>query len=186
MKKVKLILLVLAVPVMTAIVIFALLAGLVGLLFLSDKVENYRTRFVERNPNEFLPKLEQIYNIDFPGAIKDVKVAKTAVRSGPGRGGIDFILKFAGDPNTVESFLESFAEKSESWKYRADDIRGSDLRPIPEWFKKPIGQGFELRGPGGVKVYVDTTCKHNFVVYILGSYYASSEKRASIILQYDE
>ncbi len=171
MKKVKLILLVLAMPVIAAMVLFTLLAGLAGLLVLSDKVENYRTRFVERNPNEFLPKLEQLYNIDFPEVIKEVKVAKTAASSGPSGGGINFIVRFAAEPNTVESFLASFPEQSWRSQYRPDgDTRGADIRPVPGWFKEPIKQGFEFSGPTAHPIYVDTTYRNKYIVYIRGSY----------------
>ena len=138
---------------------------------------------IECDSQELLPILQWIFDADFPEDIRDVKTAKTRDHDGA----ILFIVKLAGEPNTIGRFLESFENKLAPVDYNSEsDNRGSLWPFTPRWFKKPIKQGTiswvsSVRGTTttGFRayVYIDTTNEKNFIVYFYGNYSTSLEKK---------
>ena len=146
----------------------------IGLFYLSSLVEEYQNRYIECTPEKVLPVVERAFYIDFPEGIRQVRTAKRK----SGRIPIDFIIKFAGDPKTIERFLKSFPEEVKFELYSEElDQRISCMKWfMPKWFRDPIKAGKIktniLVGPKKnlQQIYIDTTNKDNFAVYIQGFY----------------
>ena len=56
----------------------------------------------EREPDKVVARLEKIYAISFPDSIKELRTARTGVQWD---GCVNFVIKFAAEPNVVDSFL---------------------------------------------------------------------------------
>ena len=162
------------------IVFLSVVGVLVGLLVfprLFVFAMDYSERFIECDPQQMVPHLERVFDIDFPEEIREVKAA-TSRSSWLKRNMISFKFKFTADPDTVAMFFQSFPKKIHFGAYDpSSDLRHSDLRRTPQWFKKPIQQG--KIGSGGVsgrrknirKIYIDTTNEKDFVIYLDGFYH---------------
>lgn len=161
------------------IVFLSVVGVLVGLIVFPRLLVfsmGYSERFIEREPQQMVVRLEKIFSIDFPEEVREFKAA-TSQSSWLKRNMISFIVKFTADPDTVDRFFESFPQKVEFDPYDpTDDLRLS-LPRTPQWFKKPIQQGKD--GYGGVRgprkniewIYIDTGNKKSFVVYLKGLYH---------------
>ena len=151
--------------------------ALVGLCYLGFEVRLWQERYVECHPAELLPYLEKGCSLEFPSDVKELKTAKTPVIEDV----VDFLLKFATEPNAVNRFLESFPEgiakemlheTARSYK-KEKDTRSSHVGGVPKWFRSPIQQGSIARYHGShlrMTIYVDTTNEEVYVVYIDGFY----------------
>ena len=140
----------------------------------------YQGKYTECNHKELFPTLEWVFDVDFPVNAKEVKAAKTPSREGS----VHFIVKFCADPNTVNRFLEFAAERCDFEPYERGYAFTTNGWPSPRWARTPIKQGRKhtLRSIKGelistdAHLYVDTTNKENFVVYVEGSYRINLEK----------
>ena len=145
-----------------------------GLSWLSFQMRFWQERYIECNPESLLQKLEKKFGIDFPVGIKQIKTAKTLIIN---EESVRFIVKFAADPNTVDRFLASFPKEAlgvDLEPYAVEfDGRCSITSPLPRWFKEPIRQGkwgYYGFGYGDQHIYIDTTNRKSFIVYVYGSY----------------
>lgn len=155
------------------------LIGLIsfGLIALTIGVRLYQQRYIECDPKELLPTVELVFDFNFPVDIKDVKAAKTPSIERYEH----FIVKFCADPNIVSRFLESVEERPRSVPY----VQKHTFTPAPGgwfspgWHRAPVKQDRKYtllsseKQPSvltKVDLYVDTTDKENFVVYLDGSY----------------
>jgi hypothetical protein len=130
----------------------------------------YMSRPVECTPEDLMPSLENIFNIDFPKDIKEVKTAKTI----PLDGATFFIVKFIAEPEIVDTFVKSFSIGIGWGSYDPEwDMRSVDISNAPDWFTETITQGkmgdYWLAGPK-MSIYIDTSVETNFVVYLHGFY----------------
>lgn len=162
---------------------FTLLCALamVWLFFLPLPFGIHYYRCKECDPNELIPILEWVYGANFPADIREPKIAKTSALD---RDVILFVAKFSADPNSVESFLDSFPIKSDPSPYKCGwDKKDAGCLFTPRWFRKPIKQGQRhhlrtvrepVRNTG--HIYTDTTDKASTIVYFEGAYQKSSEK----------
>lgn len=144
-----------------------------GFVYLSFQIRAYQYRYVECVPEQLLEHLESVADINFPENIQKVRAAKTI----PVEGDILFIIKFTCHQNVLNSFLESFP--TETWKIElepydpASDLRKTSFWIPPRWFTEVIEQGKEgmlLLDNRWATIYIDTTSKKDFVVYIEGFY----------------
>jgi len=162
------------------VIVLVILAPLIlrAVYFPLIKLGIYHYRYIERDPEQMINRLERIFDIDFPEDIKKVKVARTRVHWD---GVVGFIVKFTAEPNVVDGFLK--IKYSEPYT-RERDNRDSCM-PKPKWFTEPIKQGKTgdiylasrqdktlFRG----EVYIDTEDKKQFVVYIHGGYESEWDK----------
>jgi len=134
------------------------------------KARAYNSRPVECTPQDLIPDLEEMFNIDFPKDIKEVKTAKTM----PLDGAIFFIVKFITEPEIVDTFVQSFSRGIGWGSYDPEwDMRSVDISHAPDWFTETITQGkmgdYRLAGPK-MSIYIDTSVETNFVVYLHGFY----------------
>ena len=137
----------------------------------------YQYGYRECEPEKLLSDLERTFDINFPTEIKNVKTARTP-GSWDGTAS-SFAVRFSADPATLDRFLESFPIRIKFDQYRLPDTRDSPAIRTPAWFTEPIGQG----KVGGyyppvekMKIYVDTTDKSVFVVYLSGFYHRDREE----------
>jgi hypothetical protein len=145
---------------------------LCGFVYLSFQIRAYHYRYVECVPEQLLADLERISDVNFPDNIKKVRAAKTI----PIDGEIHFIIKYTCHQNVLNSFLESFPPDplKELEPYDpASDLRKTFFWPPPRWFTEPIKHGKEgvlILDNRRVTIYIDTTSKKDFIVYIEGFY----------------
>jgi len=149
--------------------------GIISLFPFTSWLKQFQIRrVVECNPEDVLPFVEQALFVDFPENIEHLKIAKSRYK----KMFVDFFIKFSADPNTVDRFLKSFPKKVEFVPYSRDS---RSERFLPKWFKEPILLGKrKINSIGGEKgnlkeIYIDTTYKENFIVYLRGSYYLGLE-----------
>jgi len=163
-----------------------ILGALIGILILARPVLrlgftllfNYHWRYIERNPERMIGRLERIFEVDFPKEIKEVRAARTRVSWD---GVASFIVKFTAAPDVVESFVK--VKNLEPYSRERDD-RDSGT-PKPQWFTEPIKQGktgdiyLSSRQDKTVfrgEIYVDNADEKNFVIYIRGGYESRWDK----------
>jgi hypothetical protein len=144
-----------------------------GFVYLAFQIRAYHYRYVECVPEQLLADLERIYDVNFPDNINKVRAAKTM----PIDGEILFIIKFTCHQNVLNSFLESFPTDHlniELEPYEpSSDLREKGFWTPPRWFTEVIEQGKKgmlLLDHRRATIYIDTTSKKNFVVYIEGFY----------------
>jgi hypothetical protein len=139
----------------------------------------YEYRYIECKPEELLPDLERIFDVNFPEGIREVRTAKT-------RGLWDstdsaFIVKFSAPPDITNKFVESFPEKVTLGSYEAEsDFRNNRQLSTPQWFIESIKKGNEgsvYASNKDIDLYIDTSNKKNFVVYLRGYYEPKELKR---------
>ncbi len=133
------------------------------------KARAYNSRPVECSPQNLIPDLEEMYDIDFPKDIREIKTAKSI----PIKDHITFIVKFIAEPDIVDIFIKSFLKGIVLVKYDPEwDVRSASVLPLPAWFTKPIQQGKmgEVPGHGDNEIYIDTINEKEFVVYFFGYY----------------
>ena len=97
-------------------------------------------------------------------------------------GAVLFLVKFVAEADTVTGFIDTFPPwlPNEPWikiefePYKRElDRRSTRGRFRPPWFKKPIQQGKigdYVKAYGKITIYIDTTDKNNYVVYLDGFY----------------
>lgn len=156
----------------------ALAGGIfLGMIVLLIGVRSYQERYIECDPKELLPIVELVFDVNFPVDIKDVKTAKTPSIEGSAF----FLVKFCAEPNTVGILLKSIEKRSRSVPYERKHTftTGVLILPSPGWARAPIKQGRKYtfrsaykKQPAStdVDLFVDTTDKENFVVYMEGVY----------------
>ena len=130
-----------------------------------------RRSCVECDPNELLPNIEKLFNINLFVDAKQIKTAKSI----PIEGGIYFLVKFILDSNTVKDFLSTFPENSTlgTFQQNKNVRRWQPSTVIPKWYLEPIKQGevWKLDSKYGTIYFnFDTTNKKTFVVYLNGYY----------------
>lgn len=131
---------------------------------------DYRFRYRECEPEKLLPDLKEQQDISFPERLKHIKCAHTPGTWDSQRG--PFIVRFSAEPNTVDTFIKSFPRKFtfEVYKSEDDEREIPDLR-TPQWFTEVIKEGKKAMSPAGDTVlYIDTTNKADYVVYLQGYY----------------
>ncbi|MHC4499050.1 MAG: hypothetical protein ACYS21_08075 [Planctomycetota bacterium] len=149
------------------------LALLIVLYYLGVRARFYQQRCILYSPEELLPQLQKLFDVNFPEDIENLKTAKSV----PIEGVVYYILKFNSKPQTVERFLKASGEEIELGPYRPDwDRRGSLLpRPVPRWFREPIERGnmgvLSYSVKGSMILHIDTHDDSSYVVYIQGSFY---------------
>lgn len=144
---------------------FVWLAGRVG--GKHDEAVQYTIRPVECAPEELIPDLEKMFDIDFPKDIREVKTAKTI----PMDGVIWFIVRFTAEPHVVDAFVKSFRRGVGLVNYDPEwDMRNTISSFTPAWFTKSIRQGKmgDIPGHGQKEICIDTTNEKEFVVYFHG------------------
>ena len=149
-----------------------------GFRYLVLMIPDYQERYLEWDTKEGVLKLERVFGFDFPENIREVKVAKTPAIDGA----VLFLVKFVAEADTVTSFIDTFPPwlPNEPWRkiefepYKRElDRRKPRRRFKPAWFKKPIQQGKigdYGKAYGTITIYIDTTDKNNYVVYLNGFY----------------
>lgn len=138
---------------------------------------DYQNRYIVCDPNELLPNLETVFHADIPEELYNVKSAKSV----PIRGKIYFIVKFISSPNSVNDFINSFPEKRSlieigSYEAKIDRRSSAGFWKPPKWFRKSIQQGEVSRyylNNRDMYIYIDSTDKASFMVYLHGWYYKS-------------
>lgn len=162
----------------SVVIIIVLVAGYIGIYSwfrICSWIQQYqRARLVECNPEDVLPFVEKDLFVDFPEDIKQLKIAKSKYKIQF----MNFLIRFSANPNTVDQFLKSFPEEVKFESYIRDSLSG---RFLPKWFKEPIRVGKRnVKSVKGEKcklgeIYIDTTDKENFVVYLKGFYHLGLE-----------
>lgn len=93
-------------------IVIAYLLPLLGLVWLGRAVGKhyearaYAQRPVECAPEDLIPDLEKMFDINFPKVIKEIKTAKKLGSWDSNT--IHFIVKFCAEPDIVDKFLKSF------------------------------------------------------------------------------
>ena len=161
----------------TIVVISGTLLILAGLVYAFVELSGLFPRYIERNPKKIIAQLERVFAVDFSEEIKEVKAASTRIQWD---GNVDFILKFTAEPDALNGFLK--LEHTRIYETK-NDQRGYRAR-TPKWFIKPITNGTigKIRlEPRNEKIadtvsgqllyiYIDTTDRRSYVVYIDGAY----------------
>lgn len=156
------------------IVFFALielLAWWTDVTFKKIFVDPEKLKYGECGPEELLPEVERVCDINFPEGITGVKTAWAyTVWDSPGAN--PFIVRFLADPNTISWFLKSLPKDIEFTEYEPNmDDRNSYRSPIPDWFTEPIQRGKKtcvLTDSAHLEIYVDTADEKSLVVYVRG------------------
>jgi hypothetical protein len=138
----------------------------------------YLGRYRECNPKELLPMLERVYDVNFPADIVQLRTAKTPNHDKA----IFFIVKLTTEPSVVNRFLGNIVEMDDFEPYERGHTFTTYGWPSPSWARQPIKQGkkYTTSSVRGVRtrayIYIDTTHKDNYVVYMQGIYNSSFER----------
>ena len=143
----------------------------------------YARRLVECPPKSLLPTLEEVFELKFPDGISETRTAKSIAVEGDH----NYIVKFVASPNDVDQFFKSFPDKSYiststlspiiKTVYRKPD---NFWRFIPRWFTHPIKEGTVSTctlGNKETEIYIDTSDKERYIVYIYGNYSKSDAEQ---------
>lgn len=158
--------------IVVSVVVFCLMALLLGYAgpYFFLRIFDGKFKFRECEPAALVSGLEKAFDISFPAEIKEIKTARTL--GGWDSYSSDYLVKFSADPNTVDAFLESFPMKItlKEYKYDDDDRRLAPSLGTPNWFTQTIKEGKKASLRSDIEIYIDTTDKSNFVVYLTGYY----------------
>ncbi len=133
----------------------------------------YQFRLVECPPEELIPALERVFDVNFPEVIKKVKTAKTPSRDGS----TNYVVRFIAESDVVDKFLDSVPKRSYEvvipYSLKDDGRKKHSLWFPPSWFTVPIQKGKKLSyspGIGEMEFYIDTSDTQAYIVYIYGHY----------------
>lgn len=158
-------------PLGIVFLVVVILVVLVHLLFL---LRFYARRCVECQPEELLPALEKVFDINFPDSLKKTKTAKSMAVEGD----FTFLVRFVTDSDSAKQFIRSFPGGQNRIGLELYD-RDCDLRKTagfwrpPKWFTETISQGKmgkydNIQRYGEMTIYIDVADDRNNVVYLNG------------------
>ena len=155
-----------ALAVLFLLIVFVC-AGLVGLFYMSLRAGDYQQQYRQCDPKQLLTAFGDKYGVNLPHNIVNIKAAKTI----PIENSILFIIKFEAKSDDMDIFIKSFSddmlaiEPYEPWSGQRARNKTGFWRP-PKWFREPITQGERGYHNEGMRIYIDTSDKENFVVYL--------------------
>ena len=159
------------------LLLFLLFIGF--LPFLGFGIRVFQFRYINCAPNELIPVIKNVFGLDFPKDIKELKTAKTSMDRA-----VLFLVKFKAEPNGIDRLIgsiQSYKIGPEPYKRGYTFIFANGF-PAPAWARKSIKQGIKytfhsVKGEIGstAHIYIDDTDKKNMIVYIEGDYDESSE-----------
>lgn len=151
------------------LIILGIVVAVSALFVIRDKTsDSYKYRYRECSVEELRNKLKNKHNFLIPDNILNAKAAKTPKY---GRdGGVEFILKFELDVNSVNEMLKQFPEDGVLIDdYSVEEEKRSYYFRPPDWFTSKINKGQYYNSPP-LKMYIDISPSSNRVVYIWGGY----------------
>jgi len=118
-----------------------------------------------------IPVLEDAFELKFPDDITDVKAAKTVRWMKY----IQFIMRFAAEPNDVDTFIKSFPGKIHFVELDPNNDYRQKTYGVPSWYKQPIRKGkrgvaFLVKRINRIAICIDMTDENKYIVYLRGYY----------------